>query len=993
VRKIFWAFPPAIPHWWTSGGSSLLTGRNMADRPSDEEALFHAARRLPSPRERAEYLRGACGGDPALLGRVRELLRAYDEEQSLGGVRLGPATEAVEVMPQPGTLVGRYRLLEQIGEGGFGTVFMAEQQHPVRRRVALKVIKPGMDTRQVIARFEAERQALALMDHPNIAKVFDAGSTPSGRPYFVMELVKGVPITKYCDQNNLSPRHRLELFVQVCHAVQHAHQKGVIHRDLKPTNILVTIADDRPIPKVIDFGIAKATNIRLTEMTLFTEHRQMVGTPAYMSPEQAEMTGADVDTRSDVYSLGVLLYELLTGTTPFDGKELRSKAYAEIQRIIREVDPPRPSTRISGLGTTLATTAARRRTEPRKLGQLMRGELDWIVMRALEKDRTRRYETANGLATDVRRYLDNEPVSARPASAAYRVRKFASKHKLGFGAASAGAAARVVGIIGTSVGLVRARRQADRATAVSGFLHHILASVRPDVLGGGHEAKVVDLLQRAESMIETDLADQPEAQIQAYYTLYYTYCSLGLDPEALASLGRAYAVIQQSGKEETQIAVLVALHKARLDCQFGGPLDPCERIARTAVERAQRLFGEQHEITLFAYGVVGQVCQAAGKTAEADVNYRRLEEGVRGRDPRRLAEATVGATLFDYSRVLQSRGEFARSEAHCREALKICRAARLRVFSFERWEWGSLTHTLRTQGKWRETAEACESALADLRPLLGDVEMRELMAGYAEALRRLGRGGDAAEVERQLFRAMAALAVAPAFTPAALTRRAQVRIGVGQFNEAAADSARAIELDPTRIMTWYLRGCLLAYLGDEPTYRAHCDDMLKQFDHGGPTEIPTEMADTAKTSLILAGTPHLPRLNTILDRALAIDTGTERAWDQLAKAMAEYRAGQFDACIHAAGEAAAGLRGHDAAGESTANLFAAMAHHRLGRPDKAGAMLDEVARYAEQEKFGTEEAGRGYTVDWLILQVVVREAEALMRGTPPTEQSQTSQEK
>jgi serine/threonine protein kinase len=286
------------------------------------------------------------------------------------------------------------------------------------------------------------------MDHPNIAKVLDAGATETGRPYFVMELVRGVPMTEYCDTNNLATRERLELFVPVCHAVQHAHQKGIIHRDIKPSNILVTMADGNPIPKVIDFGIAKATSARLTEKTLFTEFRQLIGTPEYMSPEQAEMSGIDVDTRTDVYSLGVLLYELLTGTTPFDAKELRSKAYAEIQRMIREVEPPRPSTRVGTLGPTLTTVAAHRRVEPRKLGQLMRGELDWIVMKAMEKDRTRRYETANGLAVDVRRYLENEPVAARPAGTGYRLRKFAAKHKVGFAATAAVAAALVLGIAG-----------------------------------------------------------------------------------------------------------------------------------------------------------------------------------------------------------------------------------------------------------------------------------------------------------------------------------------------------------------------------------------------------------------------------------------------------------------------------------------------------------------------------------------------------------------
>src|SRR5688500_9117431 len=440
---------------------------NQHPSPSARSVFDHALE-IESPAQRETYLSGACGDDPTLRRKVDALLAAYEQAGSFleaGQPGLGRTVDDAEarLREAPGSVVGRYKLLQLIGEGGFGSVFMAQQDHPVRRVVALKVIKVGMDTRQVIARFEAERQALAMMDHPNIARVLDAGATDAGRPYFVMERVKGVPITEYCDTNNLSTRERLELFIPVCHAVQHAHQKGVIHRDIKPSNIMVTLADGKPIPKVIDFGIAKATNARLTEATLFTEYRQMVGTPAYMSPEQAESTGIDVDTRSDVYSLGVLLYELLTGTTPFDPKDLRGKAYAEIQRMIREVDPPRPSTRISGLGKTLVTTAAHRRTEPRKLGQLMRRDLDWVVMKCLEKDRTRRYETASGLAADVRRYLADEAVQARPTSAAYRTAKFVRKHKAGAFAAGAVAAALVLGIVGTSVGLVHARSQARRA--------------------------------------------------------------------------------------------------------------------------------------------------------------------------------------------------------------------------------------------------------------------------------------------------------------------------------------------------------------------------------------------------------------------------------------------------------------------------------------------------------------------------------------------------
>ncbi len=398
----------------------------------NERSIFAAALDIADAAERVAYLDRACGNDAALRRQVDRLLVAQGElgsflDQPPPGID-NAITEA-PITEKPGAEIGPYKLLEQIGEGGMGLVFHADQLRPVRRRVALKIIKPGMDSKQVIARFEAERQALALMDHPNIARVLDAGATESGRPYFVMELVRGIPITEYCDQHKLTIRQRLELFMRVCHAVQHAHQKGIIHRDLKPTNVLVAHDDTVPVPKVIDFGVAKATGQSLTERSLFTGIAQMLGTPRYMSPEQAALNLLDVDTRSDIYSLGVLLYELLTGTTPFEEARMKTLGLDEVRRIIQEEEPANPSTRISTLGAAVTTTAERRGVDSRRMSMTLRGDLDWIVMKALDKDRNRRYETANSFALDIGRYLANEPVEACPPSVGYRVRKFARRNK------------------------------------------------------------------------------------------------------------------------------------------------------------------------------------------------------------------------------------------------------------------------------------------------------------------------------------------------------------------------------------------------------------------------------------------------------------------------------------------------------------------------------------------------------------------------------------
>jgi non-specific serine/threonine protein kinase/serine/threonine-protein kinase len=597
--------------------------------------------------------------------------------------------DANTTKPQPESrdairTVGPYRLLQLVGQGGMGEVWLAEQTHPVRRQVALKVIKAGMDTAQVVTRFEAERQALALMDHPAIATVYDGGSTPEGRPYFAMEYVKGEPITSYCDRQRLTTQARLGLFVQVCEGVQHAHQKGIIHRDLKPSNVLVTIQDDHPVPKIIDFGVAKATAHHLTARTLYTELGVMIGTPEYMSPEQAEMSGMDVDTRTDIYALGVILYELLTGALPFDGHELRRAGLAEIQRIIREKEPPKPSTRVTQLGPASTDTAARRHTEPRRLAGELRGDLDWVTMKALEKDRTRRYETATALAGDIQRHRNHEPVSAGPPSAIYRAGKFVRRHR--FGVAAAATLVLLLVAFGATMAVQaqriarerdRANREAARAnveaaaaTQVSNFLVGLFKVSDPGE-ARGNSVTAREILDKGAAQVQKDLAGQPVVQARIMSTMGAVYQSLGLYNES-AALFRKSVDVRRRALGNRDPAVAASLSDLGPTLVRAGDLPGAEAALNEALALQESLCGKACAEVAVTVRNLAEIAYVRGDYARAETLFRRGLETLRGLPPGN--DEAIADCLNDLAMtVQQTRADYKGAQELLGESLAILR--------------------------------------------------------------------------------------------------------------------------------------------------------------------------------------------------------------------------------------------------------------------------------------------------------------------------------
>ena len=934
----------------------------MNDPANRDVLVFNKTLELPV-NERDSYLRETCRGDIELRRRIAALLEAHERAGPFlqKPAELAPAGLLPPVQRQPnarrgelallvetcGDHVGRYKLLQQIGEGGCGIVYMAEQEEPVRRRVALKVIKLGMDTKQVIARFEAERQALAMMDHPNIAKVLDAGATETGRPYFVMELVRGVKLTDFCDTDRLSTEARLRLFIQVCHAVQHAHQKGVIHRDIKPSNILVPVNDGVPVPKVIDFGIAKATQGPLTDKTLFTAFEQFIGTPAYMSPEQAVLTSVEVDTRSDIYSLGVLLYELLTGQTPFVQKELLASGLDEMRRTIREKDPVRPSTRLKAMvADDLATVARNRQSQPPQLIHLVRGDLDWIVMKCLQKDRARRYETANALATDLERYLTYRPVLARPDTPAYRMAKFVRRHR----ASATIAAVVLIALIGGLTGTITQAHRATRHAAVAETQRHradeqtraanaqrdfalrqlsraeaindLNAFLLSDAAPSGKSFTVGDLLARAEQVIENQTGETDENRVELLISIGHQYEILDQHGKARELLGKAYELSRQLSEPSIRAKAAAALS---VSLALAGEVKHGEAL----IQEALLELGDAPQFILHRVFALLRGSRVARESGNGQLGIQRAKAA-----ESLLRDSGHGSPLLDLTIAME------------------------------------VAESYRMAGLHRQAAEAFAAAFKELSALgRGDTDKAvTLLNNWANAIETLGRPLEAERLYRQAVEISSVDGNEDTVSPMLLNNLARALSELHRLDEAASYAehafAKAQSAGDQHVMNMCLNARNSIYRQQGALDRAA--EMLAEFEAKSKELLPLDhvafaMIASQKAMLALARGDDQTALAEV-NRAVAMaETKHEgrRAFLLLRRAEVHLGGHRYEA---ARADAARSLTlNQEATGPGARSSLSGRAHLTIARAFKAeGNMAEACAAYASALEHLEPTLGKGH---------------------------------
>ncbi|MAE66244.1 MAG: hypothetical protein CMJ18_18390 [Phycisphaeraceae bacterium] len=722
----------------------------------DLDPIIRRASELRSPEERSTYLDSICGSDVNLRRRLEALLA----ETGAAGAGERPqdyvtaaSTTSVPLDAGPGDRIGRYVLVEALGSGGCGTVFLAEQREPVLRRVALKMIKLGLDTTQMLARFDAERQAMAMMEHPNIARVLDAGATDSGRPYFVMDLVEGPDITTYCDLHELTTRQRLELFIPVCRAVQHAHQKGVIHRDIKPSNVLVATRDGAPVPIVVDFGIAKAIEQRLTERTIFTAHGQLIGTPEYMSPEQAEKDDTDVDTRADIFSLGVLLYELISGTTPFDSAQLRRAAFDEIRRIIREDEPPAPSTRLGTLGDRLAVVARRRRSDPGALTRLLRGDLDWITMKAMEKDRSRRYQSASEFAADVQRHLDDKQVTAGPPALVYLLGKFVRRHRRLVAIAAVLMLTIVAGLIASTTLYFRAEAERESAQRSRGEVARTMSSLAQALEDQDKWAEAESLLVEALKIQRDLLGNEHEQTLDTIQRLTIVMAKRGR-LGVIIPLAEELVRTSRSRYGPAHVRTLDAECNLALYVRAQGRLEDAKRIAKGILQAAGADPKKHLVYIASATSILSEIHRDDDRLEEAEMLGRRALE-MRRTYTDRVPEETIHS-LTSLSTTLSRLGKFIEAEQLAREALEICRETLAYDHPRALSIMSNLAENIARRGRFDEGERLLREVLMIRRRRLGDGNERTAltMAKLAKLLIMKEEPSLHAEAERLLKSAL-----------------------------------------------------------------------------------------------------------------------------------------------------------------------------------------------------------------------------------------------